>query len=141
MPANRKYTTEFKIAAVRRWEEVGNFNEVGRELGVSSSLIRSWNNLFQEDAERAFPGKGHVKDEDPDQMRPENARLKEENTILKKAVGSRFPIGESLPALDEVSVHTEPERTAFGVHVVSGTARGQERFLCLERAWEEPARR
>ena len=87
MPENRKYTKEFKIAAVHRWEEVGNFNEVGRELGISSSLIRNWKNLLQEDGERAFPGKGHFKDEEMVQMTRENARLKEENVILKKAIG------------------------------------------------------
>ncbi len=87
MPSNMKYTKEFKIAAVRRWEEVRNFNEVGRELGISSSLIRNWKNLLQEDGDRAFPGKGHFKDEETVQMKRENARLKEENTILKKAMG------------------------------------------------------
>lgn len=91
MPSNKKYTKEFKIAAVGRWEEVGNFNEVGRELGISSSLIRNWKNLLQEDGERAFPGKGHFKDEEMVQMRRENARLKEENVILKKAIGYFTP--------------------------------------------------
>lgn len=87
MPANRKYTKEFKIAAVHRWEEVRNFNEVGRELGISSSLIRTWKTLLQDEGERAFPGKGHFKDEEMVQIKRENARLKEENTILKKAMG------------------------------------------------------
>ena len=105
MQERRKYTKEFKIAAVRRWEEIGNFNEVGRELGISSSLIRNWRDRLQEDGGRAFPGKGHFKDEETVQIRRENARLKEENAILKKAIGSRLSIGESATALDEVSIY------------------------------------
>jgi len=69
MLQRRKYTKEYKVAAVRRWDEVGNFNEVGRELGISSSLVRNWRNQLLQDNERAFPGKGHVKDEEVVQMR------------------------------------------------------------------------
>jgi len=87
MQERSKYTKEFKIAAVGRWEEVRNFNEVGRELGISSSLIRKWRNQLQEEGERAFPGQGHLKDEEMVQVRREIARLKEENVILKKAIG------------------------------------------------------
>lgn len=91
MPSNKKYSKEFKVAAVRRWEEVHNFSEVGRELGISPSLIRRWKSLLDEEGERAFPGKGNFKDEETVQMRREIARLKEENTILKKAIGYFTP--------------------------------------------------
>lgn len=87
MQKRRSYTDEFKIEAVRRWEEIGNFNEVGRELGISSSLIRKWREQLQEEGEQAFPGKGHVTDKEMVQATREIARLKEENTILKKAIG------------------------------------------------------
>jgi transposase len=37
--------------------------------------------------ERPFPGQGNPQDPELTQMKRENARLREENEILKKAVG------------------------------------------------------
>ena len=91
MQKRRDYTDEFRLAAVQRWEEVGNYNEVGRELGISSSMIRRWRDQLRDEGERAFPGKGNFKDEETVQMKREMARLKEENTILKKAIGYFTP--------------------------------------------------
>ena len=91
MQKRRFYSDEFKMEAVRRWEEIGNFNEVGRELDVTPSLIRKWRDLLRDEGEHAFPGKGHVRDEELIQAKRDNARLKEENTILKKAIGYFTP--------------------------------------------------
>ena len=87
MQKRRNHTEEFRKAAVRRWEEVRNYNQVGRELDISSSLVRKWKNELDREGENAFPGKGHLSDEETLLIKRENARLKEENTILKKAMG------------------------------------------------------
>ena len=87
MQKRRSHTLEFKTAAVRRWEEVRNFNQVGRELDVSANLVRRWRDQLYNEGESAFPGKGHLSDAEAVLMKRENARLKEENAILKKAMG------------------------------------------------------
>jgi transposase len=87
MQIRRNHTEEFREAAVRRWEEVRNFNQVGRELDISSSLVRRWKNQLDREGENAFPGKGHLSDKEMIPIKRENARLKEENTILIKAMG------------------------------------------------------
>lgn len=87
MQKRRSHTLEFKKAAVRRWEDVRNFNQVGRELDVSANLIRRWRDQLDNEGESAFPGKGHLSDAETTLMKRENARLREENAILKKAIG------------------------------------------------------
>jgi transposase len=87
MQRKRRFTDEFKIAAVRRWEETKNFNAVGRELGVAPSLVRKWRDQLRDESEVVFPGKGHSSAPEMAQAKREIARLKEENTILKKAIG------------------------------------------------------
>jgi len=91
MQKRRLHSEEFKQAAVRRWREIENFNEVGRELGISPSLVRKWRDQLRDEGEQAFVGKGHVRDAEMVQMKHENARLKEENQILKKAIGYFTP--------------------------------------------------
>jgi len=61
MKERSKYTKEFKIAAVGRWEEVRNFNEVGRELGISSSLIRKWRKAAARRRRTRVPGERTLK--------------------------------------------------------------------------------
>jgi transposase len=50
-------------------------------------MLRRWEDQLAADGEKAFPGKGNPKDEEVSHLKKENARLKEENEILKKAVG------------------------------------------------------
>ncbi len=60
-------------------------SEVGRELGVASSTVSAWRKEFNELGDEAFPGKGRSKDPELTRLRRENASLKEDNEILKKA--------------------------------------------------------
>lgn len=88
MSTSRKtYSEEFKREAVSLLEKRGNRSQVARELGVHMSLLRKWQKKIKEDGEKAFPGKGKPRDEELNQLKKENARLKEEVEILKKAVG------------------------------------------------------
>lgn len=86
MSTRRTHTKAFKEQAVRLAETNG-FAQTGRDLDVRPSLIRKWKKRLEEDGQRAFPGKGHARDAELYQIKRENARLKEENAILKKAVG------------------------------------------------------
>ena len=54
MQKRRNHTEEFQKEAVCRWEEVRNFNQVGRELDISSSLVRKWKNQLIADIYKCF---------------------------------------------------------------------------------------
>jgi transposase len=100
MSAIRKtYTEEFKRQALSLLEKNGNKSQVARDLGVHVSLLRKWHKKISEKGERPFPGKGNAPDDELSQLKRENARLKEENEILKKTVG----IFSSRPRFDTVS--------------------------------------
>lgn len=87
MTTRRTHTAEFKREAVRRARESGNKSAVARELSLHVSLLRKWELQLEEDEQHAFPGRGHPRDEELARLRRENARLQEENQILKEAVG------------------------------------------------------
>ena len=83
----RAFTEEFKRDAVRLAEERGNVSQVARDLGVHESVLTRWRKRLDSAPERPFPGQGNPQDPELAQLRRENARLKEDNEILKKAVG------------------------------------------------------
>jgi transposase len=88
MPTQQKtYTEEFKREAVRLAQERGNIAQTARDLGVSDTSILYWKKQLEETPQRPFPGQGNPRDAEMAQLQRENARLKEENEILKKAVG------------------------------------------------------
>ena len=89
----RSFTEEFKREAVRLAIERGNVSAVARDLGVNESVLNRWKRQLQQETERSgsqgrpFPGRGNARDEELAKIQRENARLKQENEILKKAVG------------------------------------------------------
>lgn len=88
MTTERKaYTDEFKREAVRLAKERGNLAQTARDLGISDTSLQSWKKLLEEAPDNPFPGNGNPRDVELVQLQRENARLKEENEILKKAVG------------------------------------------------------
>ena len=62
--------------------------EVARELDLSPNTLHGWMSKFDNHDEEAFPGTGnlHSADEELRKLRKEILDLKEENSILKKAV-------------------------------------------------------
>ena len=85
----RRYDKEFKIEAVRLASEPGNTQSgIQRDLGIGKGLISRWKGELEADTENAFPGKGQLKpqDEETRRLKQENARLRRERDILKKAV-------------------------------------------------------
>jgi len=86
---NRKYDKQFKKEAVRLVIEGGRkVTEVAQSLGIHENLLRTWKRKHKEDPSGSFPGKGHVKPQDEElrRLQKENANLKEDREILKKAL-------------------------------------------------------
>ena len=83
----RVFTEEFKRDAVRLAKERGNTSQVARDLGVHESVLGRWKRQLDASPERPFPGQGNPQDPELAALKREMARLKEENEILKKAVG------------------------------------------------------
>ncbi len=89
----RSFTEEFKREAVRLAIEWGNVSAVARDLGINESVLNRWKRQVQPEGQqlgsgsRPFPGNGNPRDEEMAKLRRELARVKEENAILKKAMG------------------------------------------------------
>ena len=87
MTVRKSYTEEFKREAVRLAKERGNIRAAARDLGLSANTVQNWKKQLEQTPENAFPGNGNPRDRETVQLQRENRRLKEENEILKKAVG------------------------------------------------------
>jgi len=88
MAKRQPFTKEFKLEAVRLWTSSGRpAAVVARELGLRRNHLYKWQMELATHGEAALPGKGgraHSPDE-LTRLRRENARLREERDILKKA--------------------------------------------------------
>lgn len=91
MSRERKtYDREFKLSAVKMITEGGmKLSEVSRDLGVNENSLHKWKKDYLSDQQNAFPGKGKMKPEEEELRRLEKElkRVKQENEILKKAIG------------------------------------------------------
>lgn len=85
MATRRTYTNKFKREAVDLAKANG-FTQTGRDLDVNPNLLHKWRKALDEDQAQAFPGNGTPRDVQLAEVQRENARLREENAILKKAV-------------------------------------------------------
>ncbi len=86
---NRKYDKQFKEEAVKLVTESGRkVTDVAKSLGIHENLLRTWKRKHGEDPVGSFPGKGHLKPQDEEfrKLQKENANLKEDREILKKAL-------------------------------------------------------
>jgi transposase len=86
--ARRTFTREFKVAAVKVVTEKGkSISEAARTLGIASELLRRWKKALAAEGDQAFPGHGNLPPDDDElrRLKAENARLKAERDILKKA--------------------------------------------------------
>jgi transposase len=85
----RKYDKQFKEETVRLVTEGGRqVTEVARSLGIHENMLHTWKRKHQEDPSGSFPGKGHLKPQEEElrRLQRENAALKEDREILKKAL-------------------------------------------------------
>lgn len=83
----RKYTPEFRTEAVKLvLEGDKSLAQVGRELGVASQTLWAWVHQAEVDAGKGKPGQLTTSErEELGRLRRENARLREDREILKKA--------------------------------------------------------
>jgi len=72
---------------VRLAQERGNLCATVADLGISETVLSRWKSALTQSAENPFPGSGNPKDPELVRLERENARLREEVAILKKAVG------------------------------------------------------
>lgn len=83
--ARRKYTREFKLTAVQLVNEQGlSAHQVGKDLGVDPASVREWVRRFTTTEGLTPTGDGAVQAE-LRRLRKENAELRMEREILKKA--------------------------------------------------------
>ena len=86
MAKYRKYSKEFKLQAARLVAEQGySYAQAADKLGVSSWSIRNWVQKFRQTGDLPSEGETEPKADELRDLRKENARLKMENDILKKA--------------------------------------------------------
>jgi transposase len=89
MQARRKYDRDFKQSAVELAQTSGKtMAELERELGINPGLLKQWVRTAKRDGGEAFPGNGRLKasDEEMRRLQRENAILRQERDILKKAI-------------------------------------------------------
>jgi transposase len=86
----KKYDTQFKLDAVRLTSEGGkSVAAVARDLGIDANTLHHWKRTCSLHGSAAFPGNGRLLPQDVEVRRLERevATLREENQILKKAMG------------------------------------------------------
>jgi len=82
----REYTVEFKEQAIKRVKDGKSVGAVAKEMGLVEQTLRNWVKQF--DAGRlnaAGAAKVSTEQMELSGLRAENARLKRENDILRKA--------------------------------------------------------
>ena len=88
-PKRTIHTSEFKSNAVARLKKEGNATTLALELGVTRPQLYKWaKRLEKVGADKAFNGPGRpagIEEDELVKLRRDVARLKLENTILKKA--------------------------------------------------------
>lgn len=88
MEKQRKYNREFKINAVKLYQESGkNLTEIAQNLGIPKSTLATWVGQLKEEGKQSFRGSGNIKasNEELYNLRKELADVKMERDILKKA--------------------------------------------------------
>jgi transposase len=84
----KTYTREFKLQALKMMTDQNlSVAEVARRLGVTEGGLRTWKQAAEEHGESAFPGHGNPTPAEDElrRLRAENARLRAERDLLKKA--------------------------------------------------------
>jgi transposase-like protein len=86
MAQYKHYSKDFKLQAARLVTENGySLKDAAKKLGVSAWSIRYWINKFRQTAELPTQNQAQSPAEELKQLRKENARLRMEVDILKKA--------------------------------------------------------
>ena len=82
----QEYTVEFKELSVKRVKDGQGIGSVARDLGLVEQTLRNWVKVAKHGKLNAPGGKAVTPEQmELSRMRAENARLRMENEILKKA--------------------------------------------------------
>ena len=82
----RRYTSEFKTAAIARLDEPGEtLSRVAQALGVAATQVKTWRLEQQAAGSAEVVARRKVEAVELQQLRRDNKRLQEENEILRKA--------------------------------------------------------
>jgi transposase len=66
--SRRKFTREFKLAAVRRLEMGASAAEVARACEVNANVLHRWRREFRDGVETAFPGLGRKRESEENRI-------------------------------------------------------------------------
>lgn len=88
----KSYSRQFKLDVIQQSYLRDNVRELATELGLRPALIYKWRAAYGAgSAEQRFPGKGVEKitpeEAEVRRIKAENAELRMERDILKKAIG------------------------------------------------------
>ena len=82
----KKYTKEFRIDTVKLLMSSGKtVREISEDLGIHENILFRWKKEYQ-NSTNPFPGNGNPIEKELYELKKENAILREEREILKKAV-------------------------------------------------------
>ena len=87
MRTRKKYNKQFKIDTVtmlKNGERTA--SDVALALGIRPDLVSRWKREFEQEDKKSFTGQGNPRDEEIARLKKENAELKMERNILKKAM-------------------------------------------------------
>ena len=84
----RKFTREFKLAALKQLAGGKSFARLARELELHENVLRRWQREYAADPSRAFPGKGQagVRLDREAELERKIGQMTLENDFLKKAL-------------------------------------------------------
>jgi transposase len=86
MSNRRKYSAEFKREAVAMTQQPGvSKSQIGRDLGISPTMIARWARELGESGSKAFGGQGKARDEEMVALKRELGRVKKERDFLREA--------------------------------------------------------
>ena len=97
MAKKRTYSRSFKLQALELAKSgQKSINEIERDLGITPGLLHKWKSRMKTDGQQAFPGKGHLKEDEEliRRLKREVEVLRTERDILKKALAILSTSGE-----------------------------------------------
>ena len=87
----RRFTREFKLDVIAQSQTCASIVGLARDLGIRPELIYRWRTEFTQDPARSFSGNGIPQESATEaeltRLQRDNARLRQERDILKKALG------------------------------------------------------
>lgn len=85
--SRRKFTREFKLAAVEQIESGKSLARVARELEINENVLRRWKQEIQKYPGRAFSGNGIIRTPNREaELERKIGQMTLENDFLKKAL-------------------------------------------------------